>query len=282
VDIVKVLVLGASGFLGRHVYKKLLGNNLFTETVGTSYLSSTEELDSINVIDFHSFQEFYEKHNPDAVIWALMSISNEQQLIHSGLGNLLQLIDEQTKLIYVSTDGFFPNGKGNFDEDDEPTYLDQKNPLSTYTNAKLDGENMIRKEHKNHIILRTGPLYGKDFQGKWDSRVSALLTKLKANEAYERADNIFKTFVHVEDLANAIIELLTTNLTGVLHVGPKTNESYYTFNLKMATLLNLENTLVQPNHIPAIEAREKRIPLDTSLNTSKCRSLLTTVFRELS
>jgi dTDP-4-dehydrorhamnose reductase len=143
VEIVKVLVLGASGFLGRHVYEKLLGNNLFTETVGTSYLSRTEKLESINVIDFHSFQEFYKKYNPDAVIWTLMSSSNEQQLIYKGLGNLLQIIDEQTKLIYVSTDGIFENGKGNFDEDDEPTYLDPKNPLSTYTNAKLDGEEMM-------------------------------------------------------------------------------------------------------------------------------------------
>jgi dTDP-4-dehydrorhamnose reductase len=281
VDIVKVLVLGASGFLGRHVYEKLLGNNLFKETIGTSYLSSSGKLESINIIDCHSFQEFYKKQNPDTVIWAAMSISNEQQLIHAGLRNLLRVIDEQTKLIYVSTDGFFSNGKGNFDEEDEPTYLDQKNPLSIYTNAKLDGEEMIRKEHKNHIIIRTGPLYGKDFQGNWDSRVSALQTKLKANETYERADNLFKTFVHVEDLANAIIELSTTSFTGVLHVGPKTNESYYTFNLKIATLLNMNKSLVQPTQIPIEEAREKGIPLDTSFNTLKCSSLLTTVFREL-
>lgn len=278
----KVLVLGASGFLGRHVYEKLLGNSLFKETIGTSYLSSTEKLESINAIDLHSFQEVYKKHNPDAVIWALMSTNNEQQLIHTGLGNLLQLIDEKTKLVYVSTDGIFPNGKGDFDEEDKPAYLDQNNPLSIYTNAKLDGEEMIRKEHENHIILRTGPLYGTDSEGKWDSRVSALQTKLKANEAYERADNIFKTFVHVEDLANAIIELLTKNFTGLLHVGPKTKESYYSFNFKIAAVLNMDNTLVQPTQMPIIEAREKGIPLDTSLNTSKCRSLLSTVFRELS
>jgi dTDP-4-dehydrorhamnose reductase len=281
VKILKVLVLGASGFLGGHVYHNLLKNNLLKEILGTSHSSSVENLDSININDGKKFEEFYRKYNPKFVIWTVMSADNEQQLIHTGLRNLLNVIDEQTKLIFVSTDGILSNGNGYFDENSEPAYLDQNNPLSTYTNAKLDGEKIIQKEHKNHIIIRTGPLYGQDLQGNWDSRVSALQTTLRVNKAYKRADNLFKTFVHVEDLANAIIELLTIDYTGVLHVGPKTKESYYTFNLKMAIKLKLDKTLVKPDQIPIEEAKEKGIPLDTSLDTSLCNSLLTTRFREV-
>lgn len=277
----KGLVLGASGFLGGHVYHNLLGNNLSNEIIGTSYLSNEENLESINLNNGDEFEEFYKKRNPDFVIWTLMSADNEQLLIHKGLRNLLDVINEQTLLIYVSTDGIFPNGNGNFDESAEPAFLDPKNPLSTYTNAKLDGEKMIQTEHKNHIIIRTGPLYGQDIQGNWDTRVSALQTALKANKSYRRADNLFKTFVHVEDLANAIIELLTIKYRGFLHVGPRTKESYYTFNYKIATKLEIDYSLVNSDPIPIEVARKRGIHLDTSLNTTKCNSLLKTRFRTL-
>lgn len=280
-DSVKGLVLGASGFLGGHVYYKLIENSSFKEITGTSYLSSEEKLESINVNNGDEFEEFYKKNNPDLVIWTLMSTDNEQLLIDKGLRNLLKVINEQTLLIYVSTDGIFSDGKGDFDENAQPAYLYKRNPLSTYTNAKLDGEKMIQQEHKNHIIIRTGPLYGQDLQGKWDPRVSALQKALRANETYKRADNIFKTFIHVEDLANAIIELLTIDYTGILHLGPKTKDSYYTFNKKIATKLELDNSLLISDQIAIEEAKERGVSLDTSLNTTKCNSILKSKFRTL-
>lgn len=278
----KVLVLGASGFLGGHVYHRLVKNNLLKdEIIGTSHSLNTEKFHRININDEKKFEEFYRRHNPKFVIWTLMSPDNEHDLIQIGLVNLLKIIDKDTKLIYVSTDGIFTHGEGSFSEEAKPTYLDTKNPLSNYTNAKLDGEKLIREKHKNHIIIRTGPLYGQDLDGNWDTRVSVLKTTLTAGKVYKRADNLFKTFVHVEDLAIAIIELLAIDYNGILHIGPKTKESYYTFNIKMATKLNLNKTLIIPDRISIEEAKEKGISLDTSLNTAKCNSMLSTKFREV-
>lgn len=185
-----------------------------------------------------------------------MSADNEKTLIYEGFNNLLNMIDKQTKLIYVSTDGIFSSGEGCFNENAKPSYLDTQNPLSNYTNAKLDGEKMIQREHQNHIILRTGPLYGQDLQGNWDSRVLALQSALTANKAFKRVDNLFKTFVYLEDLASAIIELLSIDNTEFLHVGLKTKESYYTFTLKIANKLKLDSTLLEPDQISIKEARE--------------------------
>lgn len=277
----KVLVLGASGFLGAHVYDNLIKDNQFKEIVGTSNSSVIEGLYTINSNDEKKFGEFYRKCTPDFVIWTVMSADNEETLIHKGLKHLLKMIDKQTKLIYVSTDGIFSSGEGCFDEHAAPSYLETHNPLSGYTNAKLDGERMIQKEHQNHIIVRTGPLYGQNLRGNWDSRVSALQSALTDNQPYKRADNLFKTFVHVEDLAHAIIELLSIDYTGLLHVGPKTKESYYTFSLKMAKKLKLDTTLIEPDRIPVKEAIKRGVSLDTSLNTVKCSSLLKTKFREV-
>ncbi|MDN4608569.1 sugar nucleotide-binding protein [Sporosarcina highlanderae] len=277
----RVLVLGASGFLGGHVHHNLLKDNRFKEIVGTSKSSEIEGLYNIDINNEKKFGEFYRKYNPDFVIWAVMSADNEETLIHTGLKHLLNRMDKQTKLIYVSTDGIFSSGQGCFDEYAALSYLDTHNPLSAYTNAKLDGEKMIQKGHRNYIILRTGPLYGQDLNGNWDFRVLALQSALTANTPYKRADNLFKTFVHVEDLAHAISELLSIDYIGFLHVGPKTKESYYTFSLKMADKLKLDHTLIEPDRIPIKEAIRRGVSLDTSLNTEKCSSLLKTKFREV-
>ncbi|MDW0118369.1 sugar nucleotide-binding protein [Sporosarcina thermotolerans] len=277
----KVLVLGASGFLGGHVYHNLLKDNRFKEILGTSKSSEIESLYNIDINDEKKFGEIYRNYNPDFVIWTVMGTVNEETLIHTGLKQLLNMMDQHTKLIYVSTDGIFSSGEGCFDECAAPSYLDTQNPLSSYTNAKLDGEKMIQKEHQNYIVVRTGPLYGQDSKGNWDSRVLALQSALLANKPYKRADNLFKTFVYVEDLANAIIELLSIDYTGFLHVGPKTKESYYTFSLRMAEKLKLDNTLLEPDRIPIKEAKKRGVSLDTSLNTVKCSTLLKTKFREV-
>lgn len=277
----KVLVLGASGFLGAHIHRNLLKDNRFKEIVGTSNSSEIVGLYNIDINNEKEFDELYRKYDPDFVIWSVMSADNEETLIHKGLKYLLNMMDKQTKLIYVSTDGIFSSGEGCFDEYAVSSYLDTHNPLSAYTNAKIDGEKMIQKEHQNYIILRTGPLYGQDINGDWDFRVLALQSALTANTPYKRADNLFKTFVHVEDLAHAIIELLAIDYTGFLHVGPKTKESYYTFSQKMAEKLNLYHTLIEPGRIPIKEAIKRGVSLDTSLNTVKCSSLLKTKFREV-
>lgn len=153
--------------------------------------------------------------------------------------------------------------------------------MAGYCLAKIRGEALVRERHANHLILRFGPIYGKNGEGAWDKRVSALALELEQGREVVRTGNLYKSFIQVEDLARAVTELVPSSYTGTLHLGPAEKESYYTFCRKMARGLGLNPDLIKEDELSDEKARELGIPLDTSLDTSKARAILHTTFRNV-
>ncbi|WP_409175226.1 sugar nucleotide-binding protein [Brevibacillus fortis] len=277
----RVLLLGGSGYLGSQIYHELLQDKAI-ELLGTCFSASIAgHLLQIDVTDTPSFTARLQEFSPHVVIWALMSATDERGLIEKGLEVLLSHLPEESKLIFISTDGIFGKGTGSYREEDPSEPLDERNPLATYSNAKIRGEARIRERHPNHVIVRVGPIYGRNAAGQWDKRIATMCADLKAGREVSRTGNLYKTFVHVEDVGNAIRELLHSSYLGTLHLGPAKKESYYSFYKKMALALGLNADGVKETLITEAEALERGIPLDTSLNTNKAHELLQTRFRQV-
>lgn len=273
----KILLLGASGYLGKSLYSKL--KMTAYEVIGTSYQKQHQELIRIDIINPSDLFEMV-KLRPDVIIWSLMSGNDEIKLTELGLAPLLKNIPPTTKLIYISSDSVFANGEGNYKEDDPTSYLSDVNPLHQYANAKKDAEKMVIK-HYNHLIIRTGPIYGQNTDGKWDNRIANLKEQLSNGKRLKRTDNLYKTFVHIDDLVASIIEMIEKDIKGIIHAGPMQKESYYSFNLKIANKLNLDYSLIDSEQLTLEEANSKGIPLDTSLNTEKISNMIKTSFRNV-
>ncbi len=273
----KVLVLGASGFLGSKLYQQY--KNLGYEVFGT--YRSAKNQDDLLLLDMYNKNEvakILDYLKPNVVIWSLMSKTEENVLTDNGLTHIIKLLPSTTTFVYISSDSVFMEGKGNYREDDLTTNVTGNNPLANYVNGKITGEKML-KDFSNHIIIRTGPIYGKDADGNWDHRTELLIKKLKVKETISRMVNLFKTFVHVDDLANGIIELVENNYRGIIHLGPDQKESYYSFSKKMAMKLGLDERYIVEDYLSDSEASAGNIPLDTSLNTDKAKSILKMNFR---
>lgn len=275
----RVLLLGASGYLGTQLMA-VLRQDPELETIGTCCTSSAKkDLVRLDVTETEPFLNLLEKFRPDEIIWVMMSGQKEQQLIESGLGALLQWMTEKNRLIFVSTDGIFAQGTGGFVEEDEGMPLPKVNPLFGYVEAKRMGESWIRTRHDNHLILRVGPIYGKNSDGIWDKRTSSMLEKWQDGKEIHVANNLFKSFLHVEDLAAALHELVKNPHRGTLHLGPNQKESYYSFYRSMALENGLLPDFIYESKISAEEAHSRGVPLDTSLDTSRAERWLTTRFR---
>ncbi|MGD8189919.1 sugar nucleotide-binding protein [Brevibacillus ginsengisoli] len=276
----KVLVLGASGFLGGRILRELQSQSE-VEALGTYCRSGSLGLKQLDVTAEGEFAKLYESFQPAVVIWSVMSGVNEDDLISRGLPRVVESLDPATKLVYLSTDGVFSDGLGNYNETHQPSYMQVDTPLAHYSNAKLQGEELILKCHSEHVIVRTGPIYGTDVNGEWDKRIAQLIEELTAGRQIVRSTNLYRSFIHVEDLAKATAEIAIGELSGYLHVGPDQKESYYTFNRKMAIKLGLPADLVVGSTVDPVEAKEKGLPLDTSLDTFHARSSLRTIFRRV-
>jgi dTDP-4-dehydrorhamnose reductase len=272
----RILILGATGFLGSNLFQ-LASENKNLTVFGTSrFQHEKSNIIQVDVTSKQSIGSAIRKINPEVVIWSLMNFEEETQLINLGLENLLSEIESDTKLIFISTDAVFVEGIGGYKESDPIGTLPKEVALASYVNGKYTGENLILNRHPNHVILRTGPLYGDNENQVIEKRTIQIIEKIKENQPIEAWANVYRTFVNVNDLSSTILELSRIKFNGILHAGPIHKESYYTFFKKRLEQLGWNNSLLCP-----IEISKEEFPylsLDTSLNTQQAQQLLSTNF----
>jgi dTDP-4-dehydrorhamnose reductase len=55
---------------------------------------------------------------------------------------------------------------------------------------------------------------------------------------------MYTSFVHVQDLVDAVIELAYTNFIEIINISGERPVSYYDFNLNLAKLLNIDDGFI--------------------------------------
>ncbi|ASN04004.1 sugar nucleotide-binding protein [Virgibacillus necropolis] len=274
----KICVFGASGYVGASIYEKL--KHVPEATVVGTYLSEPALIDELYKLDVNepeSFSNFFKNEKPDVVVWAVMSGPNEHKLTDQGLMHLMTHLTPQTKLVYISSDFVFSHGDGPYSEEDPLSNLPDDHSFSNYTNAKVKAERLIDKEFSNYVVLRAGPIYGENEVGKLDDRTDRLSYHLSSNQPIDFRDDLIRTFVHIEDLTNVIEEMVFNDVTGIYHVGPDKQQSFYEFMKASAQLMGYDETLV----IKGSEQEEvdTEIPKNTSLTTNKIKEVSDQKFR---
>ena len=76
---------------------------------------------------------------------------------------------------------------------------------SEYAKSKLDGENNVRKNFKNSVILKPSIVYGVD--DNFTTNFMTLLNRLPIMPLYYNGETKF-TPIHVSDLTNIIYQVI--------------------------------------------------------------------------
>lgn len=280
----KILILGASGFLGGNVFKLMKSNKDFNVLGTCNNSTDNYDLIKLDITNEHEVKTLINKFNPDVILWSLISDmknnKSEKYLIEIGLNNVLKNLSSEQKLIFISTNAIFRGGNGYYKETDMPKYRNSNKSLAEYVNAKIDGEKLV-KRHSNHIIVRPGAIYGKYTEGRWDKRISSLIEQLENGKEIIRTKNLYNTFVNVDELAKAIKKLIEIDYKGIIHLGPSLKESYYNFYIEIAKKLNLNVNLIKSNMLTHEEVIKDDGTLDLSIDTSMARELLGDIFSNI-
>jgi len=263
----KILIIGASGYLGNTIYKKLKEISS-DEIYGTCCKSASNELIQINMLNKLDVKKLISL-KPDIIIWSIYDPEQEISLSQIGLNEIVNNLSKHVRLIYVSTT--VGQGKDQC-EDIVPHKRMTGEYFYKYINGKIEGENIVRK-HNNYLIVRPGSIYGYDYDGKMDSRMKALFEFSKTGEKYSRTANMYSSYVNVEDLADAIIELAYKDITGIMNISGEKPVSYYDFYMYLAKIQGIDSSFIIPDY-----KDEDRYH---NLSNDKRKLLLSTVIREI-
>ncbi len=97
---------------------------------------------------------------------------------------------------------------------------EQPFPLSDYGRAKLNSENFITRAFQSYLILRIANPYGKEFENK--SVVSIFRENLQHKKTLDinadRAGQIYRDFIYIDDVSESIALLIQKGAEGILNI----------------------------------------------------------------
>lgn len=265
---VRTAIIGASGFVGRHLFARF--RTVDPETVGTSFLHGVGGL------------EYFDVRTPDLASLRLQERGVRAVLIASAKANVgycqenaedaaavnvsgtLELIRQAVRLklqpIFISSDYVFDGLTGDHD-DDAPT-----NPSTEYGRQKQTVENELPRISDNYLILRLSKIYG-DQKGDGTLIDDLANSLMNGREVRAATDQRFSP-TYVDDLVSAIAKIQERGLGGVLNVSAPTSYSRFEVAVAVARELGLPASRVTPVRLHDFPGMSYR-PLNTSLLCSR-------------
>lgn len=271
-----ILITGGTGLLGTHL--ALFLRDKYKVTIVKNLKNTL--IDGINsiAIDFFSISDVVkniETVDPDLII-NCAGITNvdlcekNPRLAHFVNGEIPKVLSKiayqkSIKFIHISTDHLF-DGFSSF-----YTETSSLAPLNEYAKSKKLGEENVLLENLDALILRT------NFMG-WgtSSRVSFsdwVIRGLKLSEKRFLATDIFITPLLIEHFIVELLQLIAANASGVYNLCGNDRISKFDLGLLLAKKFNLNQELIVPTSLKALNLYANR-PCDMSLSNKKVCAIL--------
>lgn len=238
----KCIIFGASGFLGSNIAIKM--QQLGYSVLGTCYTNSkNKDLIPIDVLDTEKVIKLCETINPDVIIWTILNVELGEDIANKTISKLTREIP-QTRFIFLSTSvALVPN----MDETVVPLLRTEEMYNYHYFNGKIRAEEYIRKNSLNYAIVRPGSIYGINIKGEYDGRSCNLRRHIENEQEYVRAKNIIFSIVEVNELTDAIIELVASDYIGTINISEETAISHYDFNVALCKKYGWDDSYIIGN-----------------------------------
>jgi len=224
----KILVTGASGFIGSRLASKLVEKNHSVFGIVHKNNPVNPEIKIINGdLTDSSFSIPDEKFDVVFHLAAVTPMEKNKKIIkkvnYEGTVNFFNQIKGKTDfLVYVSGLGVFG--------DPGDKIIDEKSPLNPntdYTKIRLEAQQFLEKKCKDNSIhfsvAYLGEVYG---NGGWFT--TQIVTRLKKRSfRMPKAGEYYRCFVHVDDVVNSLIAIAESHVHDQSFVITDSNPSLF-------------------------------------------------------
>ena len=271
----KVLIVGASGFLGREIYKTFK-KDLSFQTFGTAKNRCGQELLYLNLLDTQGIVSIFNAVSPDFLIYCaaqkdLVLAEKEPEITlrlnATAVEELAALCQNaHTRFLYLSTDYVF--------DGTTPPYKpnSKTNPTNYYGKTKLLGEQYTLKNNNKHCVLRLPLLYGpvKHLNESW---ITSIINPLLSTKIIACDNHSIRFPTLTNDVAQVCLTLLkkmncTENFNGIYHWSSNTAYTKYEIALELAAILNIKD------HLIVISDEITKSPYNCQLDCSDLKSFI--------
>ena len=272
----KILITGASGFLGYHLLRSsyVKGFEVFgLYNSGTiSFEHSTNlQVDLRNYIDMGNIVDDIE---PDIVIHAAALTDANRCQTDKELSYELNVevtrnlagicCDYQVPFLFTSTDLVFDGSRGNYLEEDFP------NPLMIYGEHKLLAEQEVQRVYPSALIARCPLMFGA-LEASNKNYFSNFIKSLHEGKISKLFDDEFRSVCGGKSIAEGMLHLCE-EVSGIVHLAGPDRVSRFDFGVAIAEAFRLDKNLLEACSQKDIQMSAPR-PADVSLNIQKAISL---------
>ena len=211
-------------------------------------------------------RELIQRVRPDVVIHTAAGRDDWRAMADGAAHMALAAAALQVRLVHVSSDAVYSGREVDYDEAALP------DPVYRYGAAKAAAETAVRAIDPTAAVVRTSVILG-DGRGAHEILTHQLLSG--------RADGVLFTDqirkpVHVDDLADALLELAVDDYQGILNVAGPDVISRYDLGVLVARRAGLDPALLPAGTMADLGVR---LSADVRLRTEKATSLLRTRLR---
>jgi len=265
----KVLVIGAAGFLGKHLVRDFSKDY---EVFGADKYEKVDGLYYLDLVKKGIVKEIFARVKPQIVL--LPASITGVDFCEQNQDLAWEVNTEGVKetavcarkegafLVFYSSDYVFDGSAGPYSEDD------RTNPINFYGKTKLEAEKIVQKELKRFLIIRTCSLYGYEEGGL--NFAMQITGALKDKKVVRAARDQFGTPTYVEDMSAVTLKLLKGGKEGIFNVVGPDYVNRVQFANKIADIFNLDAGLIEEVDTAQLKQAAPR-PKKGGLKTDKLR-----------
>lgn len=230
----KILILGASGFIGNSIYKDLLP---YFDVYGT-YATSTPELENNHImfsfnVEKDTISSILNQVQPNIIISSLRGSFEAQYKVHQEINDYV-LAAINCKIIYLSTVNVF-DAKGEFPSYENDDLLAE----SDYGKFKVSVEKLIRNLPKSKYTIARLPMV----LGVNSPRIIQLKEVSKNHTEFEVYPNLIISVITADKIAQQLHYIINKNLEGTFHLASNDVMHHFDIIKEISNKLGLENVV---------------------------------------
>jgi len=244
----RVVITGASGFLGRYMLETAPLTSAILALTHQNNIQATSNTTTVSLdLTSDSFDPILE-FKPD-VIYHLAAMSSPEacetspqqaeKITVESTERLAKLANKlNCRLIFTSTDLVFDGENAPYNEFSKPS------PINVYGRQKVVAEGVVLSEMPDKgVVVRCPLMYGGSVQNR-ENFTAGIVRKLKTLEPVYLFTDEYRTPAWGQDVATALWKIGASEDRGILHAGGAERLSRYEMGEQICASMNADRSLL--------------------------------------